>query len=160
MVDIVIICVGKNKEKFYEEAFQEYKKRLSKSCSIRLTEVAEYRLGDRPSEREIEKALEEEGESILRAIPAGAYLISLCIEGKTLSSPAFSEVLKDCMLGGKSRIAFIIGGSFGLSPKIKELSDLKLSMSAMTFPHHLARVMLAEQLYRAFSILDGSRYHK
>ena len=160
MINIFIICVGKNKEKFFHDAFQEYTKRLSAFCTIRLIEVSEYRLPDRPGAKEIEKALSAEAEAIRKVIDKGAMLIALCIEGKQYSSTEFSEFLNTSMINGNSSFAFVIRGSYGLSEVIKEQADLKLSMSNMTFPHHLARIMLVEQVYRAFQILEGSRYHK
>ena len=160
MINIFIICVGKNKEKFYNDAFQEYTKRLSSVCAIHLTEVPEYRLPDRPGEKEIEKALSIEADKIRKYVEKGSMLIALCIEGKQYSSNVFAEFLNTSMQNGNSSFTFVIGGSYGLSETIKNLSDLKLSMSSMTFPHHLARIMLAEQVYRAFQILQGSRYHK
>ena len=160
MINIFIICVGKNKEKFYNDAFQEYAKRLSAVCTFRLIEIPEYRLPDRPGEKEIEKALSIEAETIRKNIEKGSILIALCIEGKHYSSNEFAQLLDASMLSGNSSFTFVIGGSYGLSESIKKQADLKLSMSSMTFPHHLARIMLAEQIYRAFQILEGSRYHK
>ena len=160
MISVFIICVGKNKEKYYDEAFREYVKRLSPLCTVKLLEVPEYRLPERPGAKEIEKALACEAESLRKVIEKGTKIITLCIEGKALSSSEFAGVLNDSMISGNSAFTFVIGGSYGLSESIKERADLKLSMSAMTFPHHLARIMLIEQIYRAFQILEGSRYHK
>ena len=123
-------------------------------------EAAEIRLGDNPSDKEIIAALDKEAEGILAAIPADSYVVALCVEGKGLPSEAMAELISQRESSGKPRLCFIIGGSYGLSPKVKARSDLKLSMSQMTFPHHLARVMLIEQLYRGFKIKEGSLYHK
>ena len=143
MLNIKIICVGKLKEKFYLGAAAEYTKRLGAHCRL-----------------EVEAALKKEGESIALRIPDGALTVALCVEGRELDSVRFSELLEACALRGKSRICFLIGGSMGLSEEIKERAELRLSMSQMTFPHHLARIMLLEQLYRAFQIREGTRYHK
>ena len=160
MLNIKIICVGKLKEKFYLGAAAEYCKRLGSFCHLEVEELPESRLSANPSPAEIEAALRKEGESIALRIPAGALTVALCVEGKQLSSVRFSQFLEACALRGRSRLCFLIGGSEGLSEEIKERSDLRMSMSEMTFPHHLARIMLLEQLYRAFQIRDGSRYHK
>ena len=160
MLNIKIICVGKLKEKFYLAAAAEYTKRLSSLCRLEVEELPESRLPAQPSAAEVEAALQKEGESIALRIPAGALTVALCVEGKQLSSVRFSQFLEACALKGRSRICFLIGGSEGLSEEIKEKADLRMSMSEMTFPHHLARIMLLEQIYRAFQIRDGSRYHK
>ena len=148
------------KEKFYAEAFGEYMKRLQPYCKLQLTEAPEQRLSESPSPKELEKALDREAEDILAAIPGDSYVAALCIEGRELSSEALAELVFKAEGSGRPRMCFIIGGSYGLSPRVKARADLKLSMSPMTFPHHLARVMLAEQLYRSFKIIEGSRYHK
>jgi len=160
MLNIKIICVGKLKEKFYLAAAAEYVKRLGSLCRLEVEELPESRLPAQPSAAEIEAALKKEGESIALRIPAGALTVALCVEGKQLDSVRFSQFLEACALRGRSRLCFLIGSSEGLSEEIKEKADLRLSMSEMTFPHHLARIMLLEQLYRAFQIRDGSRYHK
>ena len=160
MCGITLICVGKLKEKYYGDAFAEYQKRLGAFCRFELEEIPEQRLGDDPGGREIAAALEKEAAEIEKRIPTGAAVVALCVEGKSMSSPALAAQMKNWMNTGKSRICFIVGGSFGMSERIKARADLKLSVSEMTFPHHLFRVMLAEQIYRAFSILEGSRYHK
>lgn len=148
------------KEKFYAEAFGEYMKRLQPYCKLQLTEAPEQRLSESPSPKELEKALAREAEDILAAIPGDSYVAALCIEGRELSSEALAELVFKVEGSGRPRMCFIIGGSYGLSPRVKARADLKLSMSPMTFPHHLARVMLVEQLYRSFKIIEGSRYHK
>lgn len=160
MLSVKLICVGRMKEKFYAEAFGEYMKRLQPYCKLQLTEAPEQRLSESPSPKELEKALDREAEDILAAIPGDSYVAALCIEGRKLSSEALAELVFKVEGSGRPRMCFIIGGSYGLSPRVKARADLKLSMSPMTFPHHLARVMLAEQLYRSFKIIEGSRYHK
>lgn len=160
MLNIKIICVGKLKEKFWAAAAAEYVKRLGSLCHLEIEELPESRLPAEPSEAEIEAALKKEGDSIALRIPAGAVTVALCIEGKEMDSVRFSQFLELCAVKGRSRICFVIGGSMGLSESVKENADLKMSMSPMTFPHHLARIMLLEQLYRGFQIQSGSKYHK
>lgn len=160
MLSVKMICVGRMRERFYIEAFNEYVKRMQPYCRFQLAEPAEIKLGDSPSQKELEKALEKEAEDILAAIPQDSYVAALCIEGREMSSPELAKLVSDVEASGRPRLCFIIGGSYGLSPKVKARADLRLSMSPMTFPHHLARVMLAEQLYRSFKINEGSRYHK
>lgn len=159
MLTVNIICVGKLKEKFYLSAVEEYAKRLSRSCKLNLVELPEERLPEKPSQAQIDAALAKEAELIQAKLPKG-ILVAMCIEGKTMSSEALAQKFTDWTVGGASQITFLIGSSFGMHPKVKALADLKLSMSPMTFPHHLARVMLLEQIYRAFQINEGSRYHK
>ena len=160
MCGVTLLCVGKMKEKYYVDAFAEYQKRLGAFCRFEALELPEQRLGEDPSEKEIAAALDREAAEIEKHIPTGAAVIAMCVEGRQLSSPALAEQLKGWMNTGKGKFCFIVGGSFGMSEKIKARADLKLSVSPMTFPHHLFRVMLAEQVYRAFTILEGSRYHK
>lgn len=160
MQKINILCVGKLKEKFYVDAAAEYVKRLSRHCKLTITELPETRLPDSPSPGDIERALLGEAQLLQSNLPKGGAIIAMCIEGKTMSSEALSEKLEQLAVTGQSQISFIIGGSVGLHPSIKEKADLKLSMSPMTFPHHMARVMLLEQIYRAYQIADGTRYHK
>ena len=160
MCSVTLLCVGKMREKHYIAAFAEYEKRLGSFCRFELQELPEQRLPDRPSEREIEAALEKEGREILRRIPRGAAVVAMCVEGAPMSSTAFAQYLASQQNAGISHICFVVGGSFGLHPDVKRAASLRLSMSEMTFPHHLARVMLAEQIYRAFAILNGSQYHK
>lgn len=160
MLGIKLICVGKMREKHYIDAFREYEKRLSPLCRLEVEELSEQRLPDMPSPGEIDAALEKEAQQILRKLPAGAWVCALCVEGRQMSSPQLADTLSRLALSGRSRAVFLIGGSFGLHPEVKGRADLQLSMSEMTFPHHLARVMLAEQLYRAFSINEGGKYHK
>jgi len=160
MINIKLICVGKMREKFYIDAFAEYAKRLSAYCSFELSEPTEVRLSENPSKNEVSAALEKESAEILKAIPKDAYVVAMCVEGKMFPSEKMGELISARENSGKPKLCFVIGGSFGLSDTVKSRADLKLSMSPMTFPHHLARVMLAEQIYRGFKINEGSRYHK
>ena len=160
MFDITLITMGKLKEKFYLSAAEEYSKRLKGYCRFQLLELPEYRLPEDPSPAEIATGLDKEAELILAKIPKGAWLCIFTPEGKTLSSEQFAEKLKEIKLSGKSSACFLIGSSFGISPKIKQMADFKLSMVPMTFPHHLARIMVLEQIYRAEAIQAGSKYHK
>lgn len=160
MFNITLITVGKLKEKFYLSAAAEYEKRMKGYCQFQLIELPEARLSDDPSPAEIAAALEKEADTILAKIPKGAWFCTLTPEGKLLSSEALADKFKDVKLSGKSSACFLIGSSFGMAPRLKEMADFKLSMSPMTFPHHLARVMVLEQLYRAEAIQAGSKYHK
>lgn len=160
MVSIHLICVGKLKEKHFAAACGEYEKRLRPFCRLTVTELAEERLPEDPAAAQIDAALEKEAARIREKLPRGASLVALCVEGRLLSSPQLAETLESWMVGGASAIALVIGGSFGLHPSIKEQARLRLSMSPMTFPHHLARVMVLEQVYRAFQITAGTKYHK
>ena len=160
MFNITLICMGKLKEKFYLTAAQEYAKRLGGYCEFHLIELPEYRLPEDPSPAEIANGLDKEAELILQKIPKGAWFCIFTPEGKTLSSEAFADKLKEIKLCGKSSVCFLIGSSFGIAPQIKQKADFKLSMGPMTFPHHLARIMVLEQLYRAEAIQAGSKYHK
>ena len=160
MLSVKFICVGRMRERFYIDAFHEYAKRLQSYCKLQLVEPAEIKLGDNPSDKEIAAALDKEAADILAATPADRYVVALCVEGKQIPSEAMGKLIAQRENSGKPRLCFIIGGSYGLSPRVKARADLKLSMSQMTFPHHLARVMLIEQLYRGFKINEGSRYHK
>ena len=148
------------RERYYSEAFDEYKKRLGSYCRLDVTELQEVRLPDNPSSQEIKNALAAEGISIQKSIPAGAHVVALCVEGKQMPSEKMAELIAERENSGRPKLCFIIGGSYGLADDIKNKADLKLSMSQMTFPHHLARVMLIEQVYRGFKILEGSAYHK
>ena len=160
MFEIKLICMGKLKEKFYISAAAEYEKRLKAYCSFQLIELPEYRLPDDPSPAEIAAGLEKEADTILTKIPKGCWFCVLTPEGKMLSSEKLADKMKDVKLSGKSSACFLIGSSFGIAPRIKAMSDMQLSMSPMTFPHHLARVMVLEQIYRAEAIQAGSKYHK
>lgn len=160
MFEIRLITVGKLKEKFYLSAAAEYEKRLKGFCRFSLIEISEARLSDCPSPAEIEAGLEKEAEIILSKIPKSAWFCALTPEGKLLSSEAFAKTLSQTKASGKSCACFLIGSSYGMAERIKARADLKLSMSPMTFPHHLARIMVMEQLYRAESIQAGMKYHK
>ncbi len=156
MQRVSVICVGKLKERFYIEAAAEYCKRLSRCCKLELVELPEQRLPENPAPAEIERALAREAEAIRSRLPAGAAVAALCVEG-TLRS---SEELAGLLAREEAGLAFVIGGSCGLHPSVKALAKERLSMSPMTFPHHLARVMLLEQIYRGFQIRGGGKYHK
>ena len=160
MPEITLITIGKLKEKFYISAAQEYAKRLSGYCKFTLLELPECRLPEAPSPAEIAAGLEKEAEEIFSKIPKGAWFCVFTPEGKELSSEAFAQKLAQVKLSGKSSLCFLIGSSFGMAPRVKERADFRLSMGPMTFPHHLARIMVLEQLYRAEAIQSGSRYHK
>lgn len=160
MFEITLITMGKLKEKFYISAAEEYKKRLGGYCRFTLLELPEQRLPEDPSAAEIAAGLEKEADLILSKVPKGAWFCIFTPEGKELSSERFADKLKEIKLSGKSSACFLIGSSFGISPRVKEKADFRLSMGPMTFPHHLARVMVLEQLYRAEAIQAGSKYHK
>ena len=160
MLYVKLICVGKMRERFYLDAFEEYRKRLQGYCRLELCEIAEQRLPDAPSQKEIAAALAKEAEEIVRAIPSDAYAVALCVEGKQMPSEGMAALLAERESSGKPKLCFIVGGSCGLAESVKGRCDRRLSMSEMTFPHHLARVMLIEQIYRGFKINEGARYHK
>ena len=160
MFDITLITMGKLKEKFYISAAEEYAKRLGAYCRFTLLELPEQRLPDTPSPAEISAGLEKEAELIVSKIPKGAWLCVFTPEGKELSSEQFAKTLSEVKISGKSAACFLIGSSFGMAQKIKDKADFRLSMGKMTFPHHLARIMVLEQLYRAEAIQAGSKYHK
>ena len=160
MQRVTVLCVGKLKEKFYIDAAAEYVKRLQRHCKLELTELPEQRLPDDPSPAEIQKALRAEGDAIREKLPKGGAVIALCIEGKPCSSQELSRRMADLAVQGKTQLTFLIGGSVGLDEELKRRADWRLSMSPMTFPHHMARIMLLEQIYRAYQIADGTKYHK
>ena len=160
MQKVTLLCVGKLKEKFYLEAAAEYAKRLQRLCRLEVIELPESRLPENPSPAEIAAGLEKEAETILARIPKSSWFCVFTPEGKELSSEKFAEKMKDVKLSGKSSAIFLIGSSFGMASKVKERADFRLSMGPMTFPHHLARIMVLEQLYRAEAIQAGSKYHK
>jgi len=155
---INLIVIGKLKEDYLRNACAEYIKRLGRYCAFEIHELDECRLSDNPSEKEIVTALAKEAEMIKKY--AKGMIVPMCIEGKQLSSPELSEKITSAGVNGFSTVTFVIGSSFGLSPEVKAMGTLKLSMSKMTFPHQLARVMLLEQIYRAFQIAEGGKYHK
>ncbi len=160
MLNIYLITVGKLKESFLTEAANEYIKRLNAYCKLTVIEIDEQRITENPSKSQIDAVLLDEGRRIISKIPKSVVKIALCIEGKQLSSTELSSKITEYTTSGKSSVAFIIGGSHGLSDEVKALADLKLSVSKMTFPHQLFRVMLLEQIYRALSISSGGKYHK
>ena len=160
MFSITLITVGKLTEKFYLSAASEYEKRLKGYCQFQLLELPETRLPEEPSSAQIQAGLEKEAELIISKIPKGAWFCVFTPEGKLLSSEQLAQKLQDIKLSGKSNVCFLIGSSFGMAQRIKDLADYRLSMSPMTFPHHLARIMVMEQLYRAEAIQAGSKYHK
>lgn len=160
MQTVTVLCVGKLKERFYADACAEYQKRLTRFCRLNLIELPEQRLPDDPSSAEIAAALEREADAITEKLPRGGAVVALCIEGKELSSEQLAGALARYATQGVSQLTFLIGGSFGLAERVKQAADLRLSMSPMTFPHHLARVMLLEQIYRAYQIQSGTKYHK
>lgn len=159
MLKVKIICIGKLKEKYLREAQAEYLKRLGAFCKAEVRELAEERLPDNPSEAQIKDALKKEAKKISAETPKGAYVYSLCIEGREISSEELAKRIESNS-SASSSVVFIIGSSFGLDEELKANSSFKLSFSPMTFPHQLARVMLLEQVYRAFSINNNSKYHK
>ena len=160
MLSVHLICVGKLKEKFYLDACAEYMKRLSPYCKLTLTELPEVKLPQNPSLGEITAALDKEGDAIRAKIPPNSSVVALCVEGKLQSSEELAGLVRTWEHNAAKHLVFVIGGSYGLHPSIKAEAWVRLSMSPMTFPHHLARVMVLEQIYRAFKINEGSSYHK
>lgn len=160
MQKVTILCVGKLKEKFYADAAAEYTKRLSRYCKLDITELPEERLPENPFPAQIDAALAKEADAIQGKLPPSACVIALCVEGQARSSEELARLMAAWANQGEKQLVFLIGGSFGLHPSIKELAAVRLSMSPMTFPHHLARVMLLEQIYRAYQINAGTKYHK
>ena len=160
MLNVTILAVGKIKEKFLSDAIDEYSKRLGRYCRLEIIRVTDDPTPDNPTDKERDIVLKREGERLIEKIPKGAYIIPLCIEGKQKSSEEFAKTMSDIPSGGKSEVVFIIGGSMGLWDRIKDMADIKLSFSKMTFPHQLMCVILLEQLYRAFNISGGGKYHK
>ncbi len=160
MIKITIICLGKLKEGYLREAVAEYQKRLGAFCSLEIAELNPERLPDEPSKAQIDSALACEAKQIVKKIQVKSRIYALCIEGTELSSEKLAADIQKAAAGGTGSIVFILGSSFGLADEIKRMADVKLSMSPMTFPHQLARVMLLEQIYRAFQISTGGKYHK
>ena len=159
-MNIRIICIGKLKEQYLRDACAEYEKRLSRFCSLKVAELPEYKLPDAPCEAQIKKAVAEESSSILQAIKKGEYVILADLKGKQLTSVELSEHMNKKLTDGISDMAFIIGGSNGVEDTLRSRANLLLSFSKMTFPHQLFRVMLLEQIYRAYKISSGEKYHK
>ena len=160
MIGITIIALGKLKEKYMREFSEEYQKRLSAYCKLNIVELSPKMLSDNPSENEIKNALTAEAQQIKAKIPSNSYVFSMCIEGKQMTSERFSQKISTLAVDGVSNLVFVLGSSFGLADELKKQSDFRFSMSEMTFPHQMARVMLLEQLYRAFQIANGGKYHK
>ena len=161
MGNVNIVCVGKLKESYWRDACAEYLKRLGAYCKANVIELGESRLSQKPSDGEIAAALSSEAKMMMPYIEQkGAFNIAMCIEGKMLSSEELAARLEQAGVSGYGTVNFFIGSSFGLDPAIKEACDLRLSISRMTLPHQLARVVLMEQIYRGYSILGGAKYHK
>lgn len=161
MIRVNIICIGKIKEKYFTDAVAEYAKRLTAFCRFSVTELSEERIkSNNPNQSQTDEVINAEGKRILQKIGQSDYVVAMCIEGKMLSSEELSKTLDNISVGGVSTVDFIIGGSYGLSDKVKKRANLKLSMSRMTFPHQMARVILSEQIYRAFEISTNGKYHK
>lgn len=159
-MNIDVVAVGKIKEKYLNEGIKEYSKRLSRYCSLNIIEVDDEKAPENLSDKEMEMIKAKEGEKLLSKIPSGAFVVALAIEGKQLSSEALSQKISDIMVEGNSHIVFVIGGSLGLSGDVLKRANLKLSFSKMTFPHQLMRMILLEQVYRAFRIMRNEPYHK
>ena len=160
MLSITVVAVGKIKEKVLTAALDEYAKRLSAYCRFQVVEVKDEKTPENPSVAEKNAVLDREAQRIMEKIPKGAKVITLCVEGKQMTSEKFAELMNSSTVSGVSHLVFVIGGSMGLADKVKELSDIRLSFSEMTFPHMLMRVILAEQIYRGFTIINGKTYHK
>ncbi len=159
MLQVTIIAVGTLKESYWRDALAEYEKRLRAFCSVEQIVLKEAKLSENPGDAEIQAALEDEGSRMLAAIPPRSYRIALCVEGKQLSSEELAERLSD-VTSDHSRICLLIGSSYGISAHVKQACDLRLSVSKLTFPHQMMRVMLSEILYRSFCIQKGKKYHK
>lgn len=159
MIKVTLIALGKLKEKYLRDAVEEYSKRLSRYCALEIAEINPVALPENPSEKEIAAALTKEKELIFKKIPENAAVFALCVEGKQKSSEEFAAEIETLTNDGRN-FCFIIGSSYGLDDGVKQRADTKLSLSKMTFPHQLFRVMLLEQLYRGFKIIEGSTYHK
>lgn len=157
---ITLLTVGKIKEAFFREAVSEYGKRLSRYCRLQIEETADEKTPEKISETEREQILQKEGERILRLLPENAYIVTLEIEGRKMTSEDFAEKMEKLGIDGTSHIVFVIGGSLGLHRTVKDRADLAVSFSDMTFPHQLMRVVLLEQIYRAYRIINGEPYHK
>lgn len=160
MLSVTVLTVGKLKERYFLEACAEYQKRLTAFCKISVVEVEEYRLPDNPSPAQIEEGILQEGKRLAAKVPGGSFLITLCVEGRMLTSPELAREMERVALGGVSAITFVIGGSHGLWEELKARSGLRLSLSPMTLPHQLARVVVLEQIYRGMTINNNQKYHK
>ncbi len=160
MTEIRILCVGKLKEDYWRDAVAEYAKRLSRFCTLSVTEVKEEPLPKNASPKDEEDVKTEEGKRLIERIPEGSHVILLDVAGRELSSEAFAEKMEELSLAGKNRVVFLIGGSLGVSADVRARADFRLSFSRMTFPHQLMRVVLLEQIYRTFKIRANETYHK
>ena len=161
MQKVNILCIGKIKEKYFSQAIDEYAKRLQAFCKLRIIELAEEKIRDNnPNSAQIAEVLQAEGKRIMQKISPSDYVIALCIEGKLRSSEELANTLNTLAVTGRSTVDFVIGGSYGLSDEVKVAADEKLSMSRMTFPHTMARMILTEQIYRAYEIASNGKYHK
>lgn len=159
-MNINIIAVGKIKEKYIQEGIKEFSKRLSRYCKLTIIEIEDEKAPENLSDKEMEGVKSKEGEKILNKIPPSSFVIALVIEGKQLTSEGLAEKFEDIMVNGSNDITFIIGGSLGLDSEVINRSNFKLSFSKMTFPHQLMRLILLEQVYRAWRIIKGEPYHK
>lgn len=160
MIKVNIISLGRLKEKYLREAVDEYSKRISAYAKLTVIEIEPERLPEEPSEAQIESALKTEAEKIKKKIVPGSFTAAMCIEGEQCDSVAFSRLINNNVNNGIGSLNFIIGSSYGLHSSIKKDANVRFSFSKMTFPHQLFRIMLLEQIYRAFKISEGSRYHK
>ena len=160
MIKVTVIAVGKLKEKYFRDGCAEYEKRLSSFCKLNIIEIDETKCPSNPSQAEINKVIEGEGDKILSKIQKGAYVISMCIEGNEISSNKLADMIENISSYGDSHIVFVIGGSIGLSEEVIRRADERISFSDMTFPHQLMRVILLEQIYRGFRIINQEPYHK
>lgn len=161
MQNIDLICIGKMNAAYFAAGVEEYRKRLGGFCNFRIIELPEYAIADKNAgDRQIAKALQKEADAILASVRKGAYLVALCVEGKQISSEELAEMLAQRAGSGAGDIAFVIGSSHGLDDRVKQAAKARISMGRITLPHQLARLVLCEQIYRAFSINAGSKYHK
>lgn len=161
MIKINIICIGKIKEKYFTDAIAEYAKRLTAFCKFNIVELSEERIkSNTPNQSQIDEVISSEGKRIMQKISPSDYVVAMCIEGKLMSSEELSKLIDNASVSGKSTVDFIIGGSYGLDESVKKRADVCLSMSKMTFPHQMARMILSEQIYRAFEISSNGKYHK
>lgn len=159
-MNIKVVCIGKLKEKYWTDAIKEYSKRLGRFCNLQIVELKESRLPENPSPKDDENVKKTEGEAILGNIKKDEYVITLEINGKGLDSEELAKKIQKLTVDGISKIVFVIGGSLGLSQEVSNRADFKLSFSRMTFPHQMMRVILLEQIYRAFKINNNETYHK
>jgi len=156
---ITIVCAGKLKEKYLQAGIAEFLKRLKPFAQVEIREIHEEKMPETPSEAEKQQVLTREGEKLLRLVPEGSYLFVLDVCGEELASEELAARLDRLALGGRSNLTFLIGGAFGLSPAVRQAADLRLSFSRMTFTHQMVRLLLVEQIYRAFKINRGEKYH-